>query len=346
MLRLLALLAVVLSIDLAAAEIARADDPPKLHKITMPVVGDGLHFFPLYVASAGGFFAKEGLDVQWLSVNGGTRQAAAVMGGSAEITPLGLMHVIKSEAEGGSLVAFADSFDSYAMSVVVSNEAMQKAGLDPAMPIDEKVKRLSGLKLGITSPGSSTDLLVRSLFLARGLDPDKALELQPFGTGPAMLAAFEKKISDGFVFAAPWPDLVVAKGLGKVVIDPFTNEIPELENVPYIVMVTSRQTWEREPETIKAVTRALTATYAFIHEHPKETIEYIRPSFKNVDPEIFTKVAQKHLVGVPKTPVITREQVERTTAWMNLGASKKVTASFDDVVVSEPARDALAMVKP
>jgi NitT/TauT family transport system substrate-binding protein len=340
MLRLLALLCVALSANLAVAA-----DPPKLHKITMPVVGDGLHFFALYVASAGGFFAKQGLDVQWLSVNGGTRQAAAVMGGSAEITPLGLMHVIKSQSEGGNLVAFADSFDTYAMSVVVSNEAMKKAGLDPAMPIDEKVKRLAGLHLGITSPGSSTDILVRSLFLARGLDPDKALELQPFGTGPAMLAAFERKISDGFVFAAPWPDLVVAKGLGQVIIDPFTNEIPELANVPYIVMVTSRQTWEREPETIRAVTRALAETYAFIHEHPKETIEYIRPSFKDVDPALFTKVAEKHLSGVPKSPVITHEQVDKTIAWMNLGASKKVSASFDDVVVSEPARDAIAMMK-
>ncbi len=345
MLRLLALLALVLSANVAAFGVACADDPPKLHKVTMPVVGDGLQFFPLYVARAGGFFAKEGLDVQWLTVNGGTRQAAAVMGGSAEMTPLGLMHVIKSQSEGGSLVAFADSFDSYAMSIVVSNEAMQKAGLDPAMPIDEKVKRLSGLHLGISSPGSSTDILVRSLFLARGLDPDKSVELQPFGTGPAMLAAFEKKISDGFVFAAPWPDLVVSKGLGKVVIDPFTNEIPELQNVPYTVMVTSRQTWEREPETIKAITRALTATYSFIHEHPKETVDYILASFKDVDPTIFRKAAERHLAGVPKTPVITQEQVERTIAWMNLGASKKITASFDDVVVSEPARDALAMVK-
>jgi NitT/TauT family transport system substrate-binding protein len=338
MLRLFALLCVVLSANVAAAA-----DPPKLHKVTMPVVGDGLHFFALYVARAGGFFAKQGLDVEWLSVNGGTRQAAAIMGGSAEMTPLGLMHVIKSQSEGGNLIAFADSFDTYAMSVVVSNEAMTKAGLDPAMPIDEKVKRLSGLRLGITSPGSSTDMLVRSMFLARGLDPDKALELQPFGTGPAMLAAFEKKISDGFVFAAPWPDLVVSKGLGKVVIDPFTGEIPELNNVPYIVMVTSKETWEREPETIRAATRALAETYTFIHEHPKETIEYIRPSFKNVDPELFTKVATTHLSGVPKSPVITREQVEKTIAWMNLGASKKISASFDDVVVSAPARDAIAM---
>src|ERR1700726_4670292 len=122
MLRLLALLGIVLSANAAAAA-----GPPKLHKITMPVVGDGLPFFALYVASAGGFFAKQGLDVQWLSVNGGTRQGGAGMGGSAEMTPLGLMHVIKSQAEGGNLVAFADSFDTYAMSVVVSNEAMKKS---------------------------------------------------------------------------------------------------------------------------------------------------------------------------------------------------------------------------
>src|SRR6202035_1583800 len=77
-------------------------------KVTITSVGDGFQFFPVYIARGAGFFAEEGLDVDWVNVGSGTKQAASVMGGSAEMTPLALMHAIKSQSEGADLVAFAN----------------------------------------------------------------------------------------------------------------------------------------------------------------------------------------------------------------------------------------------
>jgi ABC-type nitrate/sulfonate/bicarbonate transport system substrate-binding protein len=108
------------------------------------------------------------------------------------------------------------------------------------------------------------------------------------------------------------------------------------------VMATSRETWQRKPEIIRAATRALAKSYAYAREHPKETVDLLRPYFKDVDPDLFTKAAETHLKGVPKTPTISPEQVERAVAWMNIGPGPKVSAAFDAVVLSEPARDAIA----
>jgi NitT/TauT family transport system substrate-binding protein len=83
------------------------------------------------------------------------------------------------------------------VNVALSNEAIEKVGITPDMKIDEKIKRMQGLKIGMSSSGSSTDTLIRALFLARGYDPDKVVNLQPLGNGAALLDAFEKKLIDG-----------------------------------------------------------------------------------------------------------------------------------------------------
>src|SRR5262245_39477100 len=48
-----------------------ANDPPKKYKVTLPVLGDGFHYYPLYIAQAAGFFTQEGIEIDWVKVNGG-----------------------------------------------------------------------------------------------------------------------------------------------------------------------------------------------------------------------------------------------------------------------------------
>ena len=137
------------------------------------------------------------------------------MGGSAEMSPMALFHVLKSSAAGGDLVAIMPIFNVYGMTLVLSNKAIAASGITPGMAIDDKVRRLRGLKIGISSPGSSTDALIRSLFLARGMDPDQQVQLLPIGNGPALLAAFEKGLCDGFVYTAPQPEIVALKNSAR-----------------------------------------------------------------------------------------------------------------------------------
>src|SRR5258707_8741080 len=143
----------------AGAAVAQTASPAAKQKITITSVGDGFQFFPVYVARGAGLFAEEGLDADWVNVGSGTKQAASVMGGSGEMTPLALMHAIKSQAAGADLVAFANILSDWSMTVVLSNEAITKAGIAPGMAGDDKIKRLARLKLGITSPRSRTAAL-------------------------------------------------------------------------------------------------------------------------------------------------------------------------------------------
>lgn len=308
----------------------------KLEKLTITSGGDGMHYFPVYVARGGGFFAKEGIEVDWVNVGSGTRQAASVMGGSADMTPMALFHVIKARAEGADLVAIASLFDVYGMTVVLSNEAIAKAGITPGMNVDEKVKRLQGLKIGISSPGSSTDGLIRSVLTARGYNPDKTVSLQPFGSGTSILAAFEKKLTDGVVYVAPIPETIEHRGLGKSVINPFIGEVPELNGVPYVIMATSRATLAGKRDLVARSMRALSKAMEFAHANPEETCKIVRPYFADLEESVFKLACETYRKATSRTPQLSRAQLDKTVAWMNIGAKAPIASKYEDVIANTP----------
>ena len=336
-------LLVLLLIAVAPGFVAAKAD----QKVTITNGGDALQYFPIYIARGGGFFAKEGIDVDWVNVNSGSRQAASVMGGSADFSTLALLHVIKVAAQngnaaGGDLVAIANVFNVYGMTMVLSNDAIAKSGIKPGMSIDEKVRRLHGLRIGISSPGSSTDAFVRSLFLARGLKPDSEVKLQPFGTGAAIYAAFENKLTDGFAYPAPIPETAAAAGLGQVIIDPFTGEVPELNGVPYVVLATSRETLSRKPAVVAAVMRGLTNAVNFIAQHPDQAKKMMRQYFPDIDAKVFDLAVSNYIKGSPQTLLITPDQINKAVTWMNAGEEKKINVTYNSVVAAEPAQQAAA----
>jgi len=317
----------------------------KLDKLTVTSGGDGMHYFPFYIARGGGFFAKEGIDADWVNVNSGTRQAASIMGGSADMTPMAFFHVIKARGEGADIVAIGDVFDVYGMTIALSIEAIARKGITLDMPIDEKVKRLEGLKIGISSPGSSTDALIRSILVARGYDPDKTVSLVPFGAGSSILAAFEKKLTDGVVYVAPVPETIEAKGLGRTVINPFKNDVPELVDVPFVVVATSRATLEKKPDLMRRAMHALANAMEFAQTHPEETATIMRQYFPDLDAALFKQVVETYRKATPRSPILTQTHVDKTVAWMNIGAKTKVAAKFEDVVDDRLAKEAVDSLK-
>ena|SRR5579863_4862039 len=158
--RVMILAAFVLAL---AVRPASADD---LRKVTIAFAGKGMSFLLQYIAIGGGFYKQEGLDPDSVDVASGTRQAAAVMGGSAEITQVGFAHTMHAVGRGGSLVGICTGFDVYPIALVLSNDAIKRLGITDTMSIDEKIKRVKGVRIGITSPGSSTSSCVRSCWCA------------------------------------------------------------------------------------------------------------------------------------------------------------------------------------
>lgn len=316
-----------------------------LKKVTFAVGGDGFHMSTLHLAIDGGFMAGEGLEGEIIDVQSNSRQAAAVMGGSVDFATMGMVHVMKSHAQGGTLEAVCMLFKSLDVTLVISNDAAKRKGISEDMPLDEKIKRLEGLRIGVTSPGSSTDTVVRTFFVVRGMDPDKVINIQPVGSGASMLAAFEAGQVDGFAVSAPHVQVAVKKGLGIILANPLTGEVPEMKDIPYLSLVTSTDTVENRPELIRAMTRALTKAMLFAKENPDGARDIMRKHFDKVDDELFDEIWKTYKLGIPDTPVISRDQMERAVKWLNLTSVPPIDVSFDDVAAAGYAISSEAAAK-
>ncbi len=314
-------------------------------KIVITTPGAALHFFPAHVAAAAGLFAAEGLDVEWVDVGAGSKQVASVAGGSATMTMLGMQPAITAAEHGADLVAFAALFNKYPIQVVLHPQVMQRIGLTSSMPIDEKVKRLAGLTIGITGVSSSTDSVLRSLLLARGLDPDKALRIQPLGTPTAMLAALSKKAVDGAMLSAPQAQIAEAGGFGLTAIDPLTGEVPEFNGVPYTAMITTRDMLKRQPDLIMKATRALAKAMALEQKDPQQVGQLLQSKiFPDIDAKLFASFEPTYRSAAAQTPVITSDDYARLLKWMHILDPKPVTVRYEQMIDTEFAKRAAAEI--
>ena len=336
---MLSVYAGILTVALGAtcANVAGAQD---LQKFSMAVAADSPQYTLAYVAADKGFFTKHGLEIENVTFDSGTNQSNAVISGNAEFGQIGLTHVIAAQSMGGDLVGVTRLFDVLDLYVFLSNEAIEKTGITPDMSVDEKIERMKGLRIGITGPGSTVDRGIRSLFKARGIDPDQDAHLQPLGTPAAMMAALRKGLTDGFGYPAPYPTIAEAQGLGKVVIDPFSDKIAEVQGVPYNVIVSSSATVKKKPELVAKVVRAFADAAEYVKTHPEETKQIAMNHLSKIDPELLKPLMDSYIKGVPTGPVITREQFDTTLKWMNLTADPKLDLSYEQVVVAGPAEQA------
>lgn len=306
--------------------------------VTIALGGDGLHYVLHHLANAGGFLAREGVVPNFVSVQSGPRMTAAVIGGSADVALAAVEHVVRASSQGAALSIVATVYDIFPISIVVSNAAMQRNGLRRELPIDERVRRFKGLRLAVTSAGSGTDTLIRTLLAVRGMDADRDVTIQPLGTPESMMAALERGVIDGFSYPAPYVQIAERKGLGKVLIDPFRAEVPEISGMPYNIMIAGQQAMRERSDLLAATIRAYAKAIAFFRTDADAAKRLVAANFANLDADLFDEAYAIYAKGVPVRATFRREQLERTMSWMNIREKEPLKVRFEDVV-----RDSLSI---
>ena len=144
---------------------AQAVEKPKL---TIAVGGKNLlYYLPLTVAEVRGYLKDEGLDVTIADFAGGSRALQALVGGSADVVSGAFEHTINMQVKGQRLRAF-----------VLQGRAPQIVlGINPkTMPNFKSVAELKGKKLGVTAPGSSTNVLANFVLAKVGAQAGRRLD--------------------------------------------------------------------------------------------------------------------------------------------------------------------------
>ena len=151
---------------------APAPAPVRLEVSYSNVIGDEL---PLWATKEGGFFEKNGLDVN-LSNIASAQGVPAVLAGQVTFAQVGGSEVMAAAANGAELVVIAQLAGVYPFVLEVAADI-------------KTVNDLKGKKIGVSSPGSSSDIATRVALKKMGLDPEKDVSIVPVGSAQNRTAA-------------------------------------------------------------------------------------------------------------------------------------------------------------
>jgi len=176
--RLMQVLAVGLGLTLGPAQ-------AQLEKRDVHIAVGGkvaLYYLPLTITERLGYFKDEGLNVRISDFPGGTRSLEAVVGGSADVVAGAYEHTINMQSRRQNFQAFVLTGAAPQITVAISSKLAAKY---------HSPKDLKGLKVGISAPGSSTNMVINYVLAQGGLKPED-ISVICIGAGANVIAAVEQ----------------------------------------------------------------------------------------------------------------------------------------------------------
>ena len=128
------------------------------------------------IAKEAKYFDEEGISIELVRVGGSTRIVAALIGGSGQLIHAGEPAMVPAVAQGGDAVIIG------AISRTNRHHLI-------ARPEIKDVRDLKGRPVGITTFGSTSDFVLRTVLEKNGLDPNKDVSIVQTGGQPEGLAA-------------------------------------------------------------------------------------------------------------------------------------------------------------
>ena len=284
-----ALAAMVLGAAIVTGAAAQA---PEKKKITIAVGGKSLFYYlPLTVAERKGYFRDEGLEVEIPDFAGGARALQALVGGSADMVSGAYEHTINMAAKKQPIKAVVLQAKYSSIALVMSKEKAAKY---------RSPKDLKGYKIGVTAPGSSTNMFVNNLLAKDGLKPTD-VAIVGVGTGAGAVAAMEKGEIDAISNLDPVLTQLESTGKFVAVADSRTEKgMKDIYGGDYhasVIYITD-EFIKKNPNTVQAVVNAMVRADKWIAKAtPQEIVELMPSEYKAGNPSLYKEALLKNMIG-------------------------------------------------
>lgn len=258
---------------LAAAPALRAQGVEK-PQLTLAVGGKNLlYYLPLTIAEQLGYFKAEGLDVKIVDFAGGSQALRALVGGSADVVSGAFEHAVNMQPKGQKLRA-----------IVLMGRAPQIVlGVNPkTMPQFKTVADLKGKKIGVTAPGSSTNVMTNFVLAKAGLKPSD-VSIIGVGAGNGAVAAMRAGQVDAIANLDPVISLLTRSNDIKIVSD--TRVVAEADRVfggpmPAACLYVPQAFVDKHPRTAQALANAIVRANQWIQKAgPGDIIKAVPESY-------------------------------------------------------------------
>jgi NitT/TauT family transport system substrate-binding protein len=290
---------------------------PRLEKTKISIAVGGkaaFYYLPLTIAEQLGYFKAEGLEVEISDFAGGSRALQAVVGGSADVVSGAFEHTINLQSKGQTFQAFVLQGRAPAISMGVSLKTI---------PHYKTVADLKGKRIGISAPGSSTNMVAKLILSRAGL---KAGDVSFIGVGTAAgaLSAFRSGQIDAMSNVDPIMTMLEQKGEIRIIAD--TRTLKGTVDVfggsmPAGCLYAPLEFVQKNPHTVQALTDAMAHSLKWLQTAgPGDIIKTVPEAYLLGDRALYLAAFNKVRESISPDGLIPDEG-PRTAA--------RVLASFD-----------------
>jgi NitT/TauT family transport system substrate-binding protein len=171
--------------------------------ITLGLPVEATTLTPVYLAEAKNLWAQQGLTVETVTFKGDAELAKAVLSGDVDVAIGSLTGPLTATEAGQEVKVFYGGFDMPAFAWY-------------AVPSIHSLAEGKGQSWGVTTLGSSTDLLTRYAASTAGLNPDADLKIIQGGASAARLAAMQAGQLQVNIFTQPQTVYAEKAGYNKI----------------------------------------------------------------------------------------------------------------------------------
>ncbi|MCR5027761.1 MAG: ABC transporter substrate-binding protein [Fibrobacter sp.] len=232
----------------------------KFGSVEIPVSDGTLCIAPFFVAKEKGFFAKEGVDVKFVSANAETRKIG-LNNGTYPITNSDFAFF--QSVENGVNIKVVEGFHIGCIHLLVKKGS----------PI-RSAQGLKGKKIAVNAIGATPHQAATLWLEANGVSAINDVQFLPYADGNLALEALERGQVEAVSLWDPLGSLAAVDGRADVLMDLATD--PVFAGRYCCFYYVSGVLLEKEPEKIKALLRALEQAHTWISAHPEETVELMQ----------------------------------------------------------------------
>ncbi|MGZ5078161.1 MAG: ABC transporter substrate-binding protein [Usitatibacter sp.] len=275
------------------------------NKITIAVGGKNLFYYlPLTVAERKGYFRDEGLEVEIPDFAGGAKALQALVGGSADMVSGAYEHTINMAAKKQPIKAVVLQAKYSSIALVMPKDKAAKY---------KSAKELKGLKIGVTAPGSSTNMFVNNLLAKEGLKPTD-VSIVGVGAGSGAVAAMEKGEIDAISNLDPVLTQLESTGKFAAVADSRTEKgMKDIYGGDYhasVIYITD-EFIKKNPNTVQAVVNAMVRADKWIAKAtPQEIVDLMPNEYKAGNPSLYKEALLKNMIGFSEDGLMSMKAAE------------------------------------
>jgi NitT/TauT family transport system substrate-binding protein len=251
-----------------------------------------VQFLPAFVSQEKGFYKREGLDAELISVRNAVTAVQALIGNQIHFI-FSVGPQMPSIWEGSDIILLAQQVGRPTFSMVVT-------------PDIHKATDLKGKKIGV-SFGGSTFAGTKALLELNKMNPDKDVQYVSIPGSSAKIAAMQQGIIQAALLAPPADYIAVKSGFKRMV-----NLADVFKDTSFTGLAATGKTIKENPQFVKRMVRAIVRGVYHTRDNPEDAI---RAMIKHLGMGREAALDAYQLIRESLNPMPTEKGVELMAQW-------------------------------